>query len=89
MIQVVEEGSGTNAKPSVGGAGGKTASAQTGRYTEEEEIVHAWFVGFYTADEPRYSIVVLAEGMESGGTYAAPVFRRICEQITVLERERQ
>lgn len=89
MIQVVEEGSGTNAKPSAGGAGGKTASAQTGRYTEEEEIVHAWFAGFYPADEPRYSIVVLAEGMESGGTYAAPVFRRICEQITVLEQERQ
>ena len=89
MIQVVEEGSGTNAKPSAGGAGGKTASAQTGRYTEEEEIVHAWFAGFYPADEPRYSIVVLAEGMESGGTYAAPVFRRICEQIMVLEKERQ
>ena len=89
MIQVVEEGSGTNAMPSVGGAGGKTASAQTGRYMEEEEIVHAWFAGFYPADEPQYSIVVLAEGMESGGTYAAPVFRRICEQITVLEQERQ
>ena len=90
MIEVVEEGSGTNAKPTVGGAGGKTASAQTGRYDEQgEEVVHAWFAGFYPAEKPRYSIVVLAEGMESGGTYAAPVFRRICEQITVLEKERQ
>ena len=90
MVEVVEEGSGTNAKPSVGGAGGKTASAQTGRYDEKgEEIVHAWFAGFYPADEPKYSIVVLAEGMESGGTYAAPVFRRICEQINLLEEERK
>lgn len=90
MVEVVEEGSGTNAKPTVGGAGGKTASAQTGQYTETgEEIVHAWFAGFYPAEEPRYAIVVLAEGMESGGTYAAPVFRRICEQITVLENERK
>ena len=90
MIEVVEEGSGTNAEPSIGGAGGKTASAQTGRVNKNgEEIVHAWFVGFYPAEEPRYSIVVLAEGMESGGTYAAPVFKRICEQIAVLEQERQ
>ncbi len=90
MIEVVQEGSGTNAKPSVGGAGGKTASAQTGTYRSNgEEIVHAWFVGFYPATEPRYSIVVLAEGMESGGTYAAPVFKRICEQIAVLENKAQ
>lgn len=84
MIQVVEEGSGTNAKPSTGGAGGKTASAQTGVYDENgDEIVHAWFAGFYPADEPDYAIVVLAEGMESGGTYAAPVFKRICEQLAI------
>ena len=90
MVEVVEEGSGTNAKPTCGGAGGKTASAQTGQYDENgEEIVHAWFAGFYPAEEPRYAIVVLAEGMESGGSYAAPVFKRICEQITVLENERK
>jgi len=90
MIEVVEEGSGTSAKPSFGGAGGKTASAQTGSYNENgEEIVHAWFAGFYPAEEPQYAIVVLAEGMESGGTYAAPVFKRICDQIAVLEKERQ
>ncbi len=90
MVEVVEEGSGINAKPSSGGAGGKTASAQTGSYNENgEEIVHAWFAGFYPAESPRYSIVVLAEGMESGGSYAAPVFRRICEQLHVLEQERQ
>ena len=90
MTEVVEEGSGSNAKPLSGGAGGKTASAQTGQYREDgSEIVHAWFAGFYPAEEPRYSIVVLAEGMESGGTYAAPVFRRICDQLSLLEEERQ
>lgn len=88
MIEVVEEGSGTSAKPISGGAGGKTASAQTGTYDDNgEEIVHAWFAGFYPAQEPQYAIVVLAEGMESGGSYAAPVFKRICEQIAVLEAE--
>ncbi len=90
MIEVVEEGSGMSAKPVSGGAGGKTASAQTGTYDEDgNEIVHAWFAGFYPAEEPQYAIVVLAEGMESGGKYAAPLFKRICEQIAVLEEERQ
>ncbi len=90
MIQVVEEGSGTNAKPSQGGAGGKTASAQTGTYDQQgEEIVHAWFAGFFPVEEPRYAVVVLAEGMESGGSYGAPVFRRITDQILLLEQERK
>lgn len=90
MVEVVEEGSGINAKPDNGMAGGKTASAQTGIYRDDgSEIVHAWFGGFYPAEEPKYAIVVLAEGMESGGSYGAPVFKRICEQISVLEAERQ
>ena len=82
MIGVVEEGSGTKARPRAWGAGGKTASAQTGTYDEAgEEIVQAWFAGFYPADEPQYAIAVLAEGMESGGDYAAPVFAEICDAI--------
>ena len=85
MIQVVEEGSGTKARPKALGAGGKTASAQTGTYDENgEEIVQAWFAGFYPADEPQYAIAVLAEGMESGGDYAAPVFAEICDRIAEL-----
>ena len=82
MTGVVENGSGEAAKPETGGAGGKTASAQTGQYDEEgNEIVHAWFVGFYPAENPEYAIAVLAEGMDSGGDYAAPIFKEICDGI--------
>lgn len=82
MISVVEEGSGVNAKPEQGGAGGKTASAQTGQLDEDgNETVHAWFVGFYPAEEPRYAVAVFAEGMESGSDFAAPVFKEICDGI--------
>ncbi len=82
MIGVVEEGSGALAKPSRGGAGGKTASAQTGAFDESgEEIVHAWFSGFCPAEKPRYAIVVLVEGGDSGGDTAAPVFREIAEAL--------
>ncbi|WP_343264752.1 penicillin-binding transpeptidase domain-containing protein, partial [Ligaoa zhengdingensis] len=88
MITVVEEGSGQRAKPEVGGAGGKTASAQTGQYYDEErtnEIVEAWFVGFYPAQQPRYTIVVLAQGADSGSTYAAPVFKEIADGIANMD----
>ena len=84
MIAVVEEGSGTNAMPARGGAGGKTASAQTGQYVDGEEIVHAWFAGFYPAESPRFVIVVLCEGGESGGDRACPIFRDIADGIAAL-----
>ncbi|MBR5559408.1 MAG: penicillin-binding protein 2 [Oscillospiraceae bacterium] len=85
MVQVVEEGSGANAAPAVGGAGGKTASAQTGRADPSgKELVHAWFVGFYPARTPRWAVVVLCEGGGSGGDVAAPVFRQICSSIADL-----
>ncbi|MBQ6877098.1 MAG: penicillin-binding protein 2 [Oscillospiraceae bacterium] len=85
MINVVENGSGENAKPKEGTAGGKTASAQTGQFDEEgNEIIHAWFVGFFPAENPKYAVAVFAEGMNSGGDFAAPVFKRICEKIQLL-----
>ncbi len=81
MIGVVEEGSGRSAKPERGGAGGKTASAQTGQFLDGEEIVHAWFAGFYPAEEPAYTIVVFVEGGDSGSETACPVFREIADGL--------
>lgn len=87
LIATVEEGSGTNARPSFGSAGGKTSSAQTGIFNERgQETVHAWFSGFYPAKNPRYAIVVLNEGGNSGGKVAAPVFREIANGIAALGR---
>ena len=85
MVNVVENGSGANAKPKNGSAGGKTASAQTGQFDSEgNEIIHAWFVGFYPAEKPEFAIAVFAEGMDSGGDFAAPIFRKICDEIDLL-----
>lgn len=85
MVSVIEDGSGRTARPLVGGAGGKTSSAQTGIMTgegeEEKEIVHAWFAGFYPAEHPRYSVVVFVEGGESGEQVAAPIFKAIIDGI--------
>lgn len=81
MVSVVKNGSGKAADPGAGGAGGKTASAQTGQYENGSEIVHAWFAGFYPAENPRYTIVVFAEGGDSGSTAACPIFREIAKNL--------
>jgi len=85
LENVVLQGTGQNAEPSLCMAGGKTSSAQTGVYVEGEETVHAWFVGFFPAELPKYSVVVFSEGGESGGKIPASVFRDICDRIILLE----
>lgn len=87
MVSVVEEGSGKNALPKHGGAGGKTASAQTGQFKDGKEIIHAWFAGFYPAEKPRYTIVVLCEGGDSGSDAACPVFKAVADGIWELEQK--
>ncbi len=91
LVKVVEEGSGSRAKPAVGGAGGKTGSAQTGLYEEdgETEKVHAWFAGFYPAQEPEYVIVVFVEDGESGALKAAPVFRQIADGLYLMRKDQE
>lgn len=87
MVNVVENGSGKPATPENGGAGGKTASAETGWTNDNgKPMVQAWFSGFFPAVEPKYSIVVLAEGGFSGGGAAAPVFKKIANGINDLEK---
>ena len=76
MEAVTLNGTGTEAVMGYyGGAGGKTGSAETG----SEEIVHAWFAGYFPAAEPRYSIAVFAEDGRLGGKSAAPVFAEIAK----------
>lgn len=85
LVSVVEEGTGYRAANRYCGAGGKTASAQTGRYQEGEEIVHAWFGGFFPAGEPKYVLVVFQEGGRAGGQTPASVFRAISEAVYCTE----
>ena len=85
LVSVVEEGTGYRAANCYCGAGGKTASAQTGQYQEGEEIVHAWFGGFFPAGEPKYVLVVFQEGGRAGGQVPATVFRKISEAVYCAE----
>jgi penicillin-binding protein 2 len=72
-----------SASPANVTAGGKTSTAQTGRFKEDgTEIVNVWFTGFFPYNSPKYAVTVLAEDGKSGSETAAPVFREIAEKIT-------
>jgi penicillin-binding protein 2 len=85
MIQTVTTGTGTTAKPKTGGAGGKTASAETGLTKNGKSVVQTWFSGFYPAVNPKYTIVVLAEDGVSGYVSACPIFKDIADRIADLK----
>ncbi len=76
MMACVEQGLGKDAKPEEYGVGGKTATAQTGRFEGENEILNCWFCGVYPADKPEYTVCVLYCGTENGDT-AKKMFREI------------
>ncbi len=82
---VVEEGARGRACPEHLSAGGKTGTAQTGRYNENgSEILNAWFCGFYPFDNPKYTIcIMLHNGGESTYT-AAPIFKKLCDSLYYL-----
>ena len=81
MCQVVATGTGVEAMPVYGGAGGKTSTAETGWVRGGHAVLQAWFTGFYPAVNPKYAIVVLAEDGDTGGKTAAPVFKEIADGL--------
>lgn len=74
---VVTEGSGRRVQNDYVTAAGKTATAQTGKTENGEEIYNAWFAGWFPADEPKYAVAVLIEDGGEGAVSCAPVFREI------------
>ena len=83
MVSVIERAAKSNGKPKNTRAGGKTSTAQTGRYDADgNEMCHAWMTGFFPVDHPKYAVTVFVENGGSGNETAAPVFRDIIEQIT-------
>ena len=83
MTAVLSDPDHANGAPSNVTAGGKTSTAQTGRFAPDgTEYCHAWMTGFFPAEEPKYAVTVFVENGGSGNSAAAPVFRRIIEEIT-------
>lgn len=85
LIHCVMVAEGQNALPQTVTAGGKTATAQTGRRDKEgNELEHGWFAGFFPAVNPSYVAVVFSEDSGFGNTTAAPVFARIADEVMAL-----
>lgn len=81
MKESIEIGTSKKGKPTQGGAGAKTSTAQTGKFVDGNEIVESWFAGFYPYDNPKYVITVFAEGGSGGGTTCGPVFKQIADAL--------
>ena len=87
MEGVLLDGTGTKARLDGWTAAGKTGSAQkidpaTGRYSPTQLI--ASFTGFAPINDPAVTILVSLDspvGQHEGGQVAAPVFKRIAEQV--------
>lgn len=54
-------------------------AAKTGSAENETSKAHAWFVGYTTPDQPRVLALVMLEGGELGGEFAAPLGRQVVE----------
>jgi peptidoglycan glycosyltransferase len=72
MVAVVTRGTGTAAALS-----GVTVAGKTGTATNPQGKSHAWFVAFAPAQAPRVAIAVVIENVGYGGTFAAPVAKRV------------
>lgn len=73
MVQVVNRGTGTNAK-----IGDMRVAGKTGTAENPSGKSHAWFIGFAPADDPKVAIsVILEDEGSTGGKSAAPIAREI------------
>ena len=82
LEKVVSEGSGKNAKIEGYSIGGKTATSQTFPRSANRYI--SSFLGFVPAQNPQIlglCIIYDPQGIYYGGTIAAPVIRRIFENV--------
>ena len=86
LLSVIEEGTGTSAKPQTVSAAGKTATAQTGKFVNGTEICEGWFCGFFPADKPKYTVIVFSENIAEQTESCGEVFAKIANGITELEK---
>ncbi len=84
LVSVVEEGTGSGAKPQTVTAAGKTATAQTGRYRNGKEICEGWFCGFFPAENPKYVAVIFSEDDQKQDLSCGKIFSILADKITSL-----
>jgi len=88
MEKVVERGTGKAVQLNYIKVGGKTGTAQIarkGNYKAEGVLYQASFVGYFPAENPLYTCIVIinspSNGIYYGGLVAAPVFKEIASKV--------
>ena len=82
LLDVVNEGTGTEARIPGIDIAGKTGTAQmTANSRAQRGQDHAWFASFAPVHDPQYVVVVLVERGGKGGHIAAPIARQIYNAI--------
>jgi cell division protein FtsI (penicillin-binding protein 3) len=88
LIGVVEEGTAKNIKSVnylIGGKTGTTVINFNNRAEGEKKEYQASFVGFFPADNPKYSCIVVVnnpkENGHYGGSVAAPIFKELSDKV--------
>ncbi|MFN9327410.1 MAG: penicillin-binding protein [Flavobacteriales bacterium] len=88
LVGVVDSGTATNLKAAHFAIAGKTGTAQiarNGSYRENGVSYQASFVGYFPADAPKYSCIVVVNGPTTSGYYgnvvAGPIFKEIADKI--------
>jgi penicillin-binding protein 2 len=76
-------GTGSSARMKDVQVAGKTGTAQAMLNGKKDTI--AWFCCFAPYDHPRYTIAVMVQGGEHGGSVAAPIANRILERTLAME----
>jgi peptidoglycan glycosyltransferase len=78
MYEVVEKGTGKNARIRGIHVAGKTGTAQNELTKKNEDKEHTWFIGFAPVEDPRVAVAVILEYSGStGGKMAAPIAREL------------
>jgi len=85
---VVDSGTAVNLKGAHFSIAGKTGTAQISRdgsYKQNGIAYQASFVGYFPADAPKYSCIVVVNGPTTSGYYgnvvAGPIFKEIADKI--------
>jgi cell division protein FtsI (penicillin-binding protein 3) len=70
---------------------GKTGTAHVadGKYSYDDGVYQASFVGYFPADEPQYTCIVVVKSkphavLHYGGTLAAPVFKEVATKLYAM-----
>lgn len=81
---VVTNGTGASAETYSHKSAGKTATAQTGQFSDGRELLNTWFAGIYPYDKPKYAIVIMTENGTSGAENCCPIYSTIVEMLEDL-----